>query len=82
MTKDDVTQVGYWIDLTAKGAIGVVMAIVGLDYRAVKDSLKDLEDKKYQRLQEVALLKLSLSATDTRLDRIEKKVDRILELAK
>lgn len=82
VTKDDVTKVGYWVDLSIKGAIGIVVSIVGLDYREVKHSLRDLEEKKHTIITEIAILKASLAAGEMRLDRMEKKIDRILELSR
>lgn len=82
MTREDVTKVGYWVDLAVKGLIGVVVSIVGLDYREVKYSLRDLEEKKHTILTEIAILKASLAAGEMRLDRMEKKIDRILELSR
>lgn len=82
MTAGDVTKVSYWIDITVKGAIGVVMTIVGLDYRAVKDSLKELEEHKNSMFTEVVLLKASVEQSKYRLERIEQKIDRIIERVK
>lgn len=82
MTKDDATKIAYWIDLAVKGVIGVVISIVGLDYREVKQSLRDLEEKKHIVLAEVSILKAGITAGEARLDRMEKKLDRILELSK
>lgn len=82
MTREDVTKVGSWVDLAVKGLIGVVVSIVGLDYREVKYSLRDLEEKKHTILTEIAILKASLAAGEMRLDRMEKKIDRILELSR
>lgn len=79
MTDSDFTKVKYWIDLAIKGALAVVMGIIGMDYKAVRSSLKDLEEKKYLVVQEIAILRNSLTITEARLDRIERKVDTLLE---
>jgi tetrahydromethanopterin S-methyltransferase subunit G len=61
-----------------KAAIGVVVSIVGLDYRAVKNSLKELEENKYRIAAEVQVINTELTNIKLRLDRIEGKLDKVL----
>lgn len=75
----DVTEVRYWLDLLIKGVIGVVVSLVGLDYRAVKTSLLELEQSKYQLTMQVQVLQVELSSIKQRLERIEGKIDKALE---
>lgn len=75
----DVTEVRYWLDLLIKGIIGVVVSLVGLDYRAVKTSLLELEQSKYQLTMQVQVLQVELSSIKQRLERIDGKIDRALE---
>lgn len=79
MTEGDVTQLRYWIDLLIKGVIGVVISLVGMDYRQVKNSLKELEQSKYQLTMHVEVMQHEVSSIKDRLERIEQKIDRILE---
>ncbi len=79
MTEQDVTQFRYWIDLAIKAVIGVVISIVGMDYRSVKNSLHELEQSKYQVTMEVQILKAELNTIRNQIDRIDKKLDKILE---
>lgn len=82
MTSQDFTKVAYWVDMAIKGSIAIVMGIIGMDYKAVRSSLKDLEEKKYLVVQEIAILRNSLVITEARLDRIERKIDNLLERGK
>lgn len=74
----DVTELRYWIDIAIKMAIGVLVSIIGLDYRSVKNSLQELQDNRYRTTVEVQVLQSELSNIKIRLDRIESKLDRAL----
>jgi predicted nuclease with TOPRIM domain len=50
-----------------------------MDYRSVKNSLKELEQKKYELVMQAEVTHIELIAVKDRLDRIEKKLDRALE---
>lgn len=78
MTDHDFTQLRYWLDMGIKALIGVVISIVGLDYRAVKNSLHELEESKYKVSVEVQVIQSELSHIKQRLERIEDKLDRAL----
>jgi predicted nuclease with TOPRIM domain len=65
--------------MAIKAVIGVVISIVGLDYRSVKNSLKELEESKYRVTMEVQVIQSELNHIKQRLERIEGKLDRILE---
>ncbi len=47
MTSDQISTLQYWLDLGIKALVGIVISIVGLDYRAVKNSLHELEEHRY-----------------------------------
>jgi len=74
----DVTELRYWIDIAIKMAIGVLVSIIGLDYRSVKNSLQELQDNRYRTTVEVQVLQSELNNIKIRLDRIEGKLDRAL----
>lgn len=74
----DVTELRYWIDIAIKMAIGVLVSIIGLDYRSVKNSLQELQDNRYRVSVEVQVLQSELNNIKVRLDRIEGKLDRAL----
>lgn len=79
MTDGDFTQLKYWFELAIKAIIGVVISIVGMDYRAVKNSLHELEQSKYQVTMEVQILKAELNNIQAQIERMDKKLDRVLE---
>lgn len=79
MTDHDITRLQYWLDLAIKAIIGVVVSVVGMDYRQVKNSLKELEQKKYQLTMQAEVMHVELVSMKDRLERIEKKLDRVLE---
>lgn len=74
----DITELRYWIDIAIKMAIGVLVSIIGLDYRSVKNSLQELQDNRYRMSVEVQVLQSELNNIKIRLDRIEGKLDRVL----
>jgi len=79
MTKGNITELQYWLDLLIKGGIGIVVSLIGMDYRQVKTSLQELEQSKYRITMEVQVMQNELSGVKDRLDRIEKKLDRVLD---
>lgn len=79
MTDQDFTQLRYWFDLAIKAIIGVVISIVGMDYRAVKNSLHELEQSKYVMQMEVQVLKADLLHIQNQIERMDKKLDRVLD---
>ena len=79
MTVGDVTELRYWLDLFIKGVIGIVISLVGMDYRQVKNSLKELEQSKYQLTMHVEVMQHEMVGIKDRLQRMEQKIDRILD---
>jgi len=57
----------------------VVISIVGMDYRSVKNSLHELEQSKYQVTMEVQILKAELNNIQSQIERMDKKLDKVLE---
>lgn len=79
MTEQDFTQVKTWLDIAVKAVIGIVISIVGMDYRSVKNSLKELEESKYRVTMEVQIIQTELNYIKTQMDRIDKKLDKVLD---
>ena len=75
----DVTTLHYWIDLAIKAVIGVVVSIVGMDYRSVKNSLHELEQAKYSLQTETQVIRVELTAARERLGIIDQKLDSALK---
>jgi hypothetical protein len=76
---DDVTKLTYWLDIIIKTAIGVVVTLAGMDYRQVKGTLKDLELSKYKLTTQVEVLQVEVKGMSNRLERIDQKLDQLLE---
>jgi hypothetical protein len=79
LTDHDFTQLRYWLDMGIKAIIGIVISMVGLDYRAVKNSLRELEESKYKVSMEVQVIQAELGHIKQRLERMEGKLDKALE---
>jgi len=79
MTETDITQFRYWLDLILKSIIGIVISLVGMDYRQVKNSLKELEQSKYSLTIQVEVMHVELNSIKARLERIEEKLDKALD---
>jgi len=75
----DVTELKYWLDLIIKAVIGVLISIIGLDYKAVKNSLHELETHKYTVTAEVQVIQTELAYIKGRLDKIDAKLDKALD---
>jgi predicted nuclease with TOPRIM domain len=79
MTDSDLLQLKSWIDIAIKAIIGVVISIVGMDYRSMKNSLQELEQSKYNLTMQVEITSAEVKAVKDRLERIEAKIDRVLQ---
>jgi hypothetical protein len=79
LSTEDFTHLKYWFDLAVKAIIGVVVSIVGMDYRAVKNSLHELEEAKYRVTMEVQVMQTELNHIRNQIERIEHKLDKVLE---
>lgn len=79
MTEQEFTNIRYWLDLLVKTIIGTVVTIVGMDYKAVKNSLHELEQKRYELSTQAQVVAVELAAMKGRLERIETKLDRVLD---
>jgi hypothetical protein len=78
LTEGDFTQVKYWFDLAIKAIIGVVVSLIGLDYRAVKTDLVELETARYHMTTEVEILKNELNHIKRSLDKIDDKLGKAI----
>ena len=76
---EDFTEIKYWVDIAIKAAIGVLVSIIGMDYRAVKNSLHELESHKYTVTAQVQVIQAELNYIKNRLDKIDGKLDKALE---
>lgn len=76
---DDLTKVTYWLDLIVKAIVGIFVTLVGMDYKQVKSSLQDLEASKYKLSTQVEIVQVEVRGFSTRLDRIENKLDQLIE---
>lgn len=76
---NDVTSMAYWFDIAIKGIIGIVVSIVGLDYRAVKNSLRELEQAKYSLSAQLQVVQSELVNIKGTLGSIDNKLTRSIE---
>lgn len=76
---DDITKVTYWLDIVVKTMIGIVVGLASMDYKQVKNSLKDLEQSKYKMTAQIEVMQVEVKAVNTRLEKIDNKLDRLLE---
>jgi tetrahydromethanopterin S-methyltransferase subunit G len=79
MTSDDITNIGFWIDKAIKVVIAVAIAIASFEYRNIKNSLDDLQEKKHILLGQIEAIEKTYIQVDKRLERIELKIDRVVE---
>lgn len=75
----DITDLKYWLDMFIKALIGIVVSIVGLDYRSMKNSLFELEQTKHNLQMQVQAVEIQLRNFESSLNRIDKKIDKVLE---
>lgn len=79
MSQEDILSLGYWLSLAIKAAIGIVVTMVGLDYRNVKNSLRELEQAKYSMSADIQVIRYEVTSVNTKLSSIDSKIDRALE---
>lgn len=78
MTDADFTQIKYWMDLLVKAMIGIVVSIVGMDYRAMRTRLDELHESKYSMATEIQVMGSELTSIKGQLNRIDEKLDRVM----
>lgn len=78
MSQEDILTVSYWVSLAIKAAIGIVVTMVGLDYRNVKNSLRELEQAKYSMSADIQVIRYETTAISGRLTLIDAKLDKAL----
>jgi uncharacterized membrane-anchored protein YhcB (DUF1043 family) len=76
---DDVMEMKYWLDILVKAIIGIVVGIVGFDYRSMKNSLTELQESKHSLQMQVQAVEIQLKTFQLSLDKIDKKIDKVLE---
>jgi hypothetical protein len=76
---DDVMEMKYWLDILVKAIIGIVVGIVGFDYRSMKNSLTELQESKHSLQMQVQAVEIQLKTFQFSLDKIDKKIDKVLE---
>lgn len=75
MTNDDSVQLKGWLDIIIKGVIGLIVTLIGWDYKNLKDSLSSLQNSKYELTTQVEVARYEITHVKNSLDRIEKKLD-------
>lgn len=75
----DITKVHYWIDIIVKTGIGVIVALAGMDYKQVKSGLSDLQEAKYKIATQVEVMQVEVKVSNTRLEKMDQKLDQLLE---
>lgn len=75
MTTEDSAQIKGWLDLIIKAIIGLVVSLIGWDYKNLKESLFDLQTSKYQLTTQVEVARNELTHVKNAIERIEKKLD-------
>lgn len=78
MSQEDILTVSYWVSLAIKAGIGIVITMVGLDYRNVKNSLRELEQAKYSMSADIQVIRYETTAISGRLTLIDNKLDKAL----
>lgn len=76
---DNITEVRYWLDIAIKAIIGIVVSVVGLDYKAMKTTLGELQEAKYLLTAQISVIQNETNGTRARLERMESKLDKVLE---
>lgn len=77
MTHPDIEQLRQWIDIAIKAAIGLIISLVGWDYKNVKTALNELEQSKYELHGEIIVTQNELGYLRKTLERIEVKLDQL-----
>lgn len=75
MTESDVATIKVWLDLGLKAIIGLIVSVVGWDYKNAKETLQDLQKNKYELQAQTHILQREVQDIKRYLERIEKKLD-------
>jgi len=77
LTHADVEQLRQWLDIGIKAIIGLIISLVGWDYKNVKTALTDLQQSKYELHSQISITQSELTQLKKTLDRIENKLDQL-----
>lgn len=77
MTEADAATLKVWLDLALKAIIGLIVSVVGWDYKNAKETLQDLQKNKYELQAQTQILQREVQDIKRYLERIEKKLDGI-----
>lgn len=77
MTHTDVEQLRQWLDIGIKAVIGLIISLVGWDYKNVKTTLIELQQSKYELTTQIRITQSELTHLRKTLERIESKLDQL-----
>jgi len=75
MSESEIATLKTWLDLGLKAIIGLIVSIVGWDYKNAKEALQDLQKNKYELQAQTQILQREVQDIKRYLERIEKKID-------
>jgi predicted nuclease with TOPRIM domain len=77
LTHTDVEQLRQWLDIGIKAVIGLIISLVGWDYKNVKTTLIELQQSKYELTTQIRITQSELTHLRKTLERIESKLDQL-----
>lgn len=82
MTEEKILQLGYWIDIAAKGVIAIGVSVSGYHLKKTSDDLEAVKMKSSENTARVMVLEATQKELVNWLERTDRKLDLLLEKAR
>lgn len=82
MASDKALTASYFLDLIIKAGIAACVAVAGWHFKSIDEKLTTLQSHDASQEVRLSVGESGAQSLGKQLDRLEQKVDRILEIAK
>lgn len=82
MAPEKLLQLQGFADLVVKGVIAIAVAVAGFHFKDINTKISDLERHDGEKAVKLAVTEAAVSGMSKQMERMEGKLDRILDIAK
>ena len=82
MTPEKLRFVEYYVDIAVKGLIAVAISFGGYHFKKATDDIEELKKLNAEKTTKISILEVAQVGISKQIDRIESKLDKLIERAK
>jgi len=82
LAPERLLQLQGFVDLVVKGVMAVAVAVAGFHFKDINTKISNLETHDAEKAVKIAVTEATVTGMKLQMERIEGKLDRILEIAK